>query len=71
MKFILAEKKEMTQKFAPDGKVIPVTKVTTKPCVVTQLKDEKKDGYTAVQIGVGWYVDAFKPGLAPTNATDC
>ncbi|MAF14311.1 MAG: 50S ribosomal protein L3 [Parcubacteria group bacterium] len=53
MKFILAEKKEMTQKFEENGTVIPVTKVIANPCVVTQLKDIKKDGYTAVQIGFG------------------
>jgi len=53
MKFILAEKKEMTQKFADDGTVIPVTKVVAGPCVVTQLKDNQKDSYTAVQLGFG------------------
>jgi len=52
-KFILAEKREMTQKFAKDGTVIPVTKVVAGPCVVTQVKTDKKDGYTAVQIGFG------------------
>jgi len=52
-KFILAEKKEMTQKFADDGTVIPVTKVVAGPCVVTQLKDDQKDGYIAVQLGFG------------------
>jgi len=53
MKFILAEKKAMTQKFAPDGTVIPVTKVVAGPCIITQLKSEKADGYTAVQLGFG------------------
>ena len=53
MKFILAEKKEMTQKFSSDGAVIPVTKVVAGPCLVTQLKTDKRDGYTAVQIGFG------------------
>ena len=33
MKFILGEKKEMTQKFAEDGTVIPVTKVLAEPLV--------------------------------------
>ena len=53
MKFILAEKKEMTQKFAEDGKVIPVSRVLAQPCVITQVKEAKKDGYTAVQLGFG------------------
>lgn len=43
----------MTQKFAPDGTVIPVTKVVAGPCVITQLKSETPDGYTAVQLGFG------------------
>ena len=53
MKFILAEKREMTQKFEENGTVIPVTKVVATPCVVTQLKGIDKEGYTAVQIGSG------------------
>ena len=53
MKFILAEKKEMTQKFKPDGVVVPVTRVIAGPCVVTQVKTEKKDGYISVQVGFG------------------
>ncbi|OGY44311.1 MAG: 50S ribosomal protein L3 [Candidatus Buchananbacteria bacterium RIFCSPHIGHO2_01_FULL_39_14] len=52
-KFILAEKKEMTQKFAADGRVIPVTKVIAGPCVVTQIKSQEQDGYFAVQLGFG------------------
>jgi large subunit ribosomal protein L3 len=53
MKFILAEKKEMTQKFAPDGTVLPVTRVLAGPCVVTQVKKAEGDGYSAVQLGFG------------------
>lgn len=53
MKFILAEKIAMTQKFAADGTVIPVTKVVAGPCVVTQVKTEDRDSYVAVQVGFG------------------
>ena len=53
MKFILATKEGMTQKFAEDGTVIPVTKLLAKTCVVTQVKNEEKDGYLAVQVGCG------------------
>lgn len=53
MKFILAEKKEMTQQFAEDGTVIPVTRVVAGPCVITQSKTADKDGYTAVQVAFG------------------
>ncbi|OGY45542.1 MAG: 50S ribosomal protein L3 [Candidatus Buchananbacteria bacterium RIFCSPHIGHO2_02_FULL_38_8] len=53
MKFILGEKREMTQKFAENGEVIPVTKVVAGLCVVIQTKTSLKDGYTAVQLGFG------------------
>jgi len=59
-KFILAEKKEMTQKFAADGRVIPVTKVIAGPCVVTQIKSQEQDGYFAVQLGFGSKKDLSK-----------
>ena len=61
MKFILAEKKEMTQKFTEDGTVIPVTKVVAGPCFVTQTKKLKQDGYTAVQLGFGEKNKIAKP----------
>lgn len=60
-KFILAQKKEMTQKFAQDGMVIPVTRVIAGPCVVTQIKTGAKDGYTAVQLGFGKKKNLSKP----------
>jgi len=51
MKFILAKKLEMSQVYSADGKVIPVTLVQAGPCVVTQVKDDQKDGYQSVQLG--------------------
>jgi large subunit ribosomal protein L3 len=51
MKFILGEKIGMTQMFDKDGKVIPVTLISAGPCEVLQIKDGKKDGYSAVQFG--------------------
>jgi large subunit ribosomal protein L3 len=51
MKFILAKKIEMSQVFRPDGTVIPVTLVQAGPCVVTQVKTDETDGYTAIQLG--------------------
>ena len=61
MKFILAEKREMTQKFAEDGKVIPVTKLVITPNVVTQIKTQDHDGYVAVQLGFGTKRNISKP----------
>jgi len=37
--------------FNPDGDVIPVTVIEAGPCMVIQVKDEKKDHYSAVQLG--------------------
>ena len=53
MKGILGKKLGMTQIFAEDGIVIPVTVVEAGPIVVTQIKTVEKDGYNAVQIGFG------------------
>jgi len=52
-KAILGKKIGMTQIFAEDGTVIPVTVVEAGPCVVVQLKSLQRDGYEAVQVGFG------------------
>ncbi len=51
MKFILAKKLEMSQVYASNGHIVPVTLVQAGPCIVTQVKGQEKDGYTAVQVG--------------------
>ena len=43
----------MTQKFAQDGTVVAVTVVDVPECTVLQLKNEQKDGYSAVQLACG------------------
>ncbi len=44
----------MTQIFADDGTVVPVTVVQAGPCVVLEKKSQQgKDGYAAVKIGFG------------------
>lgn len=48
---ILGVKAGMTQIFNKDGDVVPVTVIDLKPAVVTQVKTEAKEGYTAVQVG--------------------
>ena len=50
-KAILATKVGMTQVFAEDGTLIPVTVLEAGPCVVTQIKTIENDGYEAVQVG--------------------
>ncbi len=53
MKFILATKENMTQIFDTEGRVTPVTVLSAGPITVTQVKDEAKDGYKALQVGYG------------------
>src|SRR6185437_2803522 len=43
----------MTQIFDETGQVIPVTVLEVGPCVVTQVKTMERDGYEAVQLGLG------------------
>ncbi len=50
-KAILATKVGMTQIFAEDGTLTPVTVLQAGPCVVTQVKTVENDGYSAVQVG--------------------
>lgn len=50
---IIGRKLDMTQVFADDGSVHPVTLVQVGPCTVTQVKTQKSDGYSALQIGFG------------------
>nr|WP_122012793.1 50S ribosomal protein L3 [Maliibacterium massiliense] len=52
-KAILGKKLGMTQIFAQDGTVIPVTVVEAGPCIVVQTKDAQRDGYDAIQVGFG------------------
>ena len=48
---MLGKKIGMTSVFASDGRLVPVTVVEVGPCVVTQIKTEKNDGYNALQLG--------------------
>lgn len=49
-KGIIGKKLGMTQIFAEDGSVIPVTVIEAGPCSVTQKKTVETDGYEAVQL---------------------
>ena len=51
MKGILGKKIGMTQVFASNGKLIPVTVVSVEPNVVMQVKTKETDGYEAIQLG--------------------
>ena len=50
-KAILATKVGMTQIFAEDGALTPVTVLQAGPCAVLQVKTVANDGYEAVKVG--------------------
>src|SRR6201746_2785870 len=52
-KGILGEKLGMPQVFDANNRIVPVTVVKAGPCVVTQIRTQEKDGYTAVQLAYG------------------
>jgi large subunit ribosomal protein L3 len=53
---ILGKKVGMTQLFDSKGEVRPVTVLQAGPCVVTQHKSARRDGYEAAQIGLVEFV---------------
>ncbi|MFF0818498.1 50S ribosomal protein L3 [Rhodococcus sp. NPDC003318] len=53
IKGILGTKLGMTQVFDENNRVVPVTVVKAGPNVVTQIRTEERDGYSAVQLAYG------------------
>jgi large subunit ribosomal protein L3 len=53
MKGIIGKKIGMTSIFSPDGKQTAVTIIEAGPCVVTQVKTNDTDGYSALQLAFG------------------
>lgn len=49
---LIGRKVGMTQVFAADGTMIPVSVVAVEPNTVTRLRTKERDGYAAVQLGV-------------------
>ncbi len=58
-KAILAKKIGMTQIFADNGVLVPVTVLEAGPCTVVQKKTVENDGYDAIQVG---FLDAKEKG---------
>ena len=48
---LLGQKIGVTQIYMDNGKVVPVTVIQAGPCSVLQLKNARRDGYEAVQLG--------------------
>src|ERR1035437_6751261 len=51
MKALIMRKLGMTSTISDDGTVTAVTLLSATPCVITQIKTDEADGYTAVQLG--------------------
>jgi len=60
---LLGRKVGMTQVFAEDGTMVPVSVVAVEPNTVTELRTLERDGYTAVQVGAGTAKRTTKPRL--------
>ncbi len=60
---ILGRKVGMTQIFAEDGTMVPVSVVSVEPNTVTALRTVERDGYAAVQVGAGTARKLTKPRL--------
>ena len=57
----LGKKIGMSQVFRDNGEVVPVTVIQAGPCAVTQIKNQKTDGYNAIQLGFGATKNLNKP----------
>lgn len=53
MKALIGRKLGMTQIFTENGTVKAVTLVEAGPCAVTDIRTSERDGYEAMQIGLG------------------
>ena len=51
MSGLIGKKIGMTSLFDEQGKNIPCTVIELGPCVVTQVRTEEVDGYSALQLG--------------------
>jgi large subunit ribosomal protein L3 len=60
---LLGRKAGMTQIFAEDGTLVPVSVLIVEPNTVTAIRTAEHDGYTAVQLGTGTARHLSKPRL--------
>ena len=51
VKTLIGKKLGMTRFFLDEGRSVPVSVLKVGPCVVTQKKTMKKEGYDAIQVG--------------------
>ena len=60
---LLGQKKEMSYRYDDRGRRIPVTAVWVEPNQVLVLRTQEKEGYTAIQLGIGKKKHPKKPIL--------
>jgi large subunit ribosomal protein L3 len=60
---LIGRKVGMTQVFAEDGTLVPVSVLAVEPNTVTALRTPERDGYSAVQLGAGTARRLTKPRL--------
>ena len=57
MKFILGTKGKMTTVYTEEGMAFAATVIVATPNVITQIKTADKEGYDAIQVGMGATLD--------------
>ena len=67
-KAIIGRKVGMTQIFAADGTMIPVTVVEAGPCPVVQVKTVENDGYAALKLG---FIETSEKALTKPELGQC
>ncbi len=70
MNIFYGHKINSTHVFDKEGKRLLVTKIAVRPLVITQLKSKDKDGYQAVQLGIGHRKRLTKPVAGKLKNSD-
>ncbi|MDH7512772.1 MAG: 50S ribosomal protein L3 [Clostridiales bacterium] len=64
---LIGKKIGMTQSFDAEGNAVPVTVIKAGPCTVVQKKNQEKDGYVALQLGLVEEKSVRKPNKPTTG----
>ena len=70
MKTLIAKKIGMTQIYDENSKSLGVTVLDVSDCRVVQVKNNEKDGYSAVQLTIGTKKNLSKPLKSHFNKYD-
>ena len=70
MKTLIAKKIGMTQIYDENSKSLGVTVLDVSDCRVVQVKNNEKDGYSAVQLTIGTKKNLSKPLQSHFNKHD-